>query len=234
MLHDIIYILKPDIETEELKYSLRSVEANFPHRFVWFICGQPKGFIPDRAIKHAQTGSSKWELIRSSMLTAVKEPELSDEFYLFNDDFFIMKPVTEPFTNMVDGTLSERIEQFRQEFAWLSPYARTLLKAKEELKILGKGEANFDVHLPMLFKKNLVTQSLMQCSSPQMRSIYGNLNDIPYIQHKDVKVFDMDYVPIDPDYLSTNDNTFKQGKVGEYIRTQFPKPSRFERGECHG
>ena len=59
-------------------------------------------------------------------------------------------------------------------------------------------------------------------------------NDIPYTQHKDVKVFDMDYVPIDPDDLSTNDNTFKQGKVGEYIRAQFPKPSRFERGESHG
>ena len=40
-MRDIVYIIKDDLPTTELKYSLRSVEANFPHRLVWFVGGKP-------------------------------------------------------------------------------------------------------------------------------------------------------------------------------------------------
>ena len=30
-LNDVVYILRPDIESTELVYSLRSIEKNFPH-----------------------------------------------------------------------------------------------------------------------------------------------------------------------------------------------------------
>ena len=43
-----------------------------------------------------------------------------------------------------------------------------------------------------------------------------------------MKVYDLESVPDDRDYLSTNDKTFHEGKVGEYIREVFNKPSRFE------
>ena len=110
------------------------------------------------------------------------------------------------------------------------PYggARTLYKAREELKSLKKGEVNFDVHMPMLINKELMKRSINLCSSPQMRSVYGNINSIAFVEHKDVKWFDRETVPEDPDYLSTNDDTFKESKVGEYIRSCFPEPSRFE------
>lgn len=225
---DIIYILGEQPSYEELRYSLRSIEQNFPHGLVWFVGAQPRGFKPDRAIKHIQSGENKWQKIRSSMYRAVEQEELSDEFFLFNDDFFVMQPFEGKFTNYADGTLSDRIEQFRQENPWLSPYARTLFKAREELKSLKKGEVNFDVHLPMLFKKDLVIKSINLCSSPQMRSVYGNINQIDYVEHKDVKHFDMKTVPICPDFLSTNDDVFANGKVGEYIRSCFPERCKYE------
>ena len=43
-----------------------------------------------------------------------------------------------------------------------------------------------------------------------------------------MKVYGLDVVPEDPDLLSTDDDSFTKGKVGEYIRTVFNKPSRFE------
>ena len=225
---DIVYILRPDIEPEELRYSLRSLK-NLPHRFVWFVGGQPKGFKPDRSLPHVQTGDSKWDKIRSSMYKAIEQEELSDEFFLFNDDFFVMQPFKGEFINYIDGTLSDRIEQFRQENPWLSPYARTLYKANEELKALGiKEPKNFDVHLPMLINKEQAKATIKLCSSPQMRSVYGNLSKCKMVQHDDVKVFDLKTVPEDPDYLSTNDDIFRDGKVGEYIRSCFPEPSRYE------
>ena len=227
-LNDIVYILKPKHDADELVYSLRSIEKNFPHRFVWFVGGQPEGLTPDRALPHIQTGADKWERIRSSMLRVATEPELSPEFFLFNDDFFVMKPQRGKFVNFADRTLDWRIEELRKEHPWLNPYGRTVYKANEELKIHGHTTHNFEVHLPMLFEKAKVL-SVLTCSSPQMRSIYGNVNGVKFTQKDDVKVYDFDTVPEDADYLSTNDETFKKGKVGEFIRQTFTEPSRFER-----
>ena len=224
---DIVYILKPELDTDELRYSLRSVEKNFPHRKIFFVGGQPKGFKPDGKIEHKQTGANKWEHIRSSMYKVLDCEDITDDFYLFNDDFFVMKPVKK-FVNMCDGTLTRRIEELVSDCKGLNPYAKTLLKAREELKTLGCTEMNYDLHTPMLINKKMARTSVNKCSSPQMRSIYGNINRIPYVIHPDVKVYGLDVVPEDPDLLSTDDDSFTKGKVGEYIRTVFDKPSRFE------
>ena len=226
-LNDVVYILRPDIEGQELVYSLRSVEKNFPHKRVWFVGGQPKNLKPDIALPHKQQGIDKWDRIRSSMWAVVNDERLTDDFYLFNDDFFVMKPVKGKFVNFADRTLTQRYDELAAKHNWPYPYERTLYKAREELKSLGKGEVNFEVHLPMLMNKQLVISSIYKCSSPQMRSIYGNYNEIEYIQRDDVKVYDLETVPEDADYISTNDETFK-GKVGEYIRSCFTEPSRFE------
>ncbi len=226
---DIVYILKDEFNCEELRYSLRSVEKNFPHRFVWFVGGQPKGFHPDRAIQHKQVGSTKWDMIKSSMWKAVENEEVSDDFFLFNDDFFVMKKFKGKFVNYVDMTLAERIDELRRNVhPWLNPYGRTLFKAEQELLSLGCPTMNYDVHLPMVFNKELFKASINKCSSPQMRSVYGNLNVVPFVIHQDVKVYDMETVPDDPDFLSTDEDVFEKGRVGAYIRKQFPTPSRWE------
>ena len=226
MPNDIIYILKDDIETEELKYSLRSVEKNFPHNRVWFVGGQPKGLTPDIALPHKQVGNNKWNLIKSSMFRAIEDPRLTEEFFLFNDDFFVMRPFEGTFVNFVDGTLERRIDELHSSVG-LNPYTRTLYKMEQELKALHYPTMNYDVHLPMLLEKSKVGV-VNRCSSPQMRSAYGNINRVPYIVRPDVKVYDLESVPEDADFLSTNDKTFQDGKVGEYIREQFRTKSRFE------
>lgn len=228
MPNDIIYILKADIETDELKYSLRSVEKNFPINRVWFVGGQPEDLEPDKRIRHVQIGSSKWELIRSSMWKAVNTEDLTEDFFLFNDDFFVMKPVdTDSFRNFVDGTLERRIDELHSE-SGMNAYTRTLFKLEQELMTMHEPTMNYDVHLPMLLNKEQVRSTLYKCSSPQMRSAIGNINRLPFVIHPDVKVYDLESVPKNETYLSTNDETFRKGKVGEYIRKTFRKPSRFE------
>ena len=228
MKRDVVYILKRELDTDELKYSLRSVEKNFPINRVWFIGGQPKGFQNIVRLQHEQIGNCKWELIRSSMWKAVNAEDLTEEFFLFNDDFFIMKPVdTDSFINFVDGTLSRRIDELHTEHG-MNPYCRTLFKLEQELRTMHEPTMNFDVHLPMLLNKEQVKATLYKCSSPQMRSAIGNLNRLPFVVHNDVKVYDLESVPVDETYLSTNDDTFNKGKVGKYIRETFATKSRFE------
>ena len=228
MNRDIVYILKDDIATEELRYSLRSIEQNFPHRFVWFVGGQPKGLKPDRLLRHTQFGANKWLKIKSSMLEVVKQEELSDEFFLFNDDFFVTKPLEKEFVNFTDRTLADRIEDFRKENPHLNRYAMSLVQTEEELKAQGYGTLNFEVHLPMLFEKNKVETALCSCFSPQMRSIYGNITGCKVIDRRDVKVNSLNDIPYGMDFVSTNDKTFVFGNVGQYIRDLFKEPSRFE------
>jgi len=225
-LLDVVYVLKPDIEPEELRYSLRSVEKNFPHRKVWFVGSKPEGFEPDAAIYHTQTGNSKPLLIKSSLWEVIRNDEVTENFFWFNDDFFVMKPVKK-FIDIVDGDLDRRICELHREQG-PSPYCRLLIKAQQELMINKKPTMNFDVHYPMLINKELARNSINKCSSPQFRSIYGNFNNIPYVVHPDCKVYDYETIPKDETYLSTNDDTFKNGKVGEYIRNTFTEPSRFE------
>ena len=228
MKRDVVYILKRELDTDELKYSLRSVEKNFPIGKVWFIGGQPKGFQNVVRLQHEQIGNCKWELIRSSMWKAINAEDLTEEFFLFNDDFFIMKPVdTDSFINFVDGTLSRRIDELHTEHG-MNPYCRTLFKLEQELRTMHEPTMNFDVHLPMLLNKEQVKATLYKCSSPQMRSAIGNLNRLPFVIHPDVKVYDLESVPVDETYLSTNDDTFDKGKVGKYIRETFATKSRFE------
>lgn len=226
-MRDVIYILRDELRTDELRYSLRSIERNFPHRMVWFVGSAPKGYKPDRVLKHRQFGINKWDRIRSSMFEVIKQPELTEEFYLFNDDFFVMKPFEGEFVNYVDRTLNDRINEFKAENN-MNCYAQTLVDARDELASMGYNTMNFEVHMPMLFKKGQVFEAVTKCPSPQMRSIYGNVTGCPYQQHKDVKIRQADGVPTDMDFLSTSDKSFLYGEVGAYIRKVFDKECRYE------
>ena len=48
-MSDIVYLLREG-ENDELRYSLRSVERNFPHDRVIFYGGKPDGIEPDEYI----------------------------------------------------------------------------------------------------------------------------------------------------------------------------------------
>lgn len=230
---DIVYILKNDIGTgpDELRYSLRSVAENFPVRYVWFVGGVPEGFKPDKIIKHEQRGGTKWERAKSSLIEACKNKELSDEFYLFNDDFFVLRKPQGEFINMTDGTIGRRIaEIIRNNKGGTSAYTRGLEDLQYRLKRKGKDVISFAVHVPLLVNKRDMLELLTGRDAHfSFRSLYGNMYEVPYIYHKDVKIYNMTATPGDDwDYLSTTEQSFAFGAVGEYIRDRFPDPCEFE------
>ena len=226
---DIVYILKDGIVPDELTYSLRSVDQNFPHRKVWFVGAQPEGLYPDGHIVHTQVGYSKWERVRSSLLEVIRNEDITEDFYLFNDDFFVMKPVRN-FIDFTDGSLDRRIRELTSRVGQ-SSYTRLLKRAREELTIEGCDIMSFAVHAPMKLNRHKLELIVTKYEGLGFRSMYGNIYRIPYIYHEDVKIYNNDIEPsADMDFISTSDGSFKDGKVGEYIRERFVKPSRFERG----
>lgn len=226
-MYDIVYVLKDNPPTEELRYSLRSL-VNFPHREVWFVCGVPDGIKPDHQIRHEQRGASNWQKSTSSVYLACLEKGLTEDFWLFNDDFFVMKPV-KSMKPVYNGTLYRRIQELEERNFGKTLYSRELEKDYRMLMEEGYKTLNYSVHMPMLINKKKALQLLDKYPNlPSFRSLYGNYWDIGGVNRKDCKVLSHTEVPKNTRFLSTTDTAFQYGKVGEYIRECFPEKSRFE------
>lgn len=228
MKRDVVYILRENIDSYELRYSLRSIDENFPHRKVWFVGGQPSDLMPDGRIRHKQKGITKWDRVKSSLKEIVKNGDITDEFFLFNDDFFVMSEQSENFINFSNGTLEKRVLDIRKRTGRVSNYVRSLDLIRHKLIMRGFDSVSFAVHLPMLLDKEKVKHTLEVFDEPMFRSIYGNINRISYIYHEDVKIYDNITKPQFEDYCSTTEVSFRDGAVGKIIRERFDKPSRFE------
>lgn len=231
MMYDIVYVLKNDIESEEIRYSLRSVDQNFPHRKVFFFGGKPKGLEPDVMVEFKQSGNNKWEKVRNSLIRVCKTEELTEDFFLFNDDFYVLQPASEDFINFSDGSLEWRAQDIYNRTGKNSGYIHQLRNTATILRARGYDAKSFVLHIPMLINRKTALEVLNTPNlTPMFRSLYGNIANIPCIYHKDVKISNLTDIPgEDWDYLSSSDKSFSEGEVGKWIKNRFNTPSRFEK-----
>ena len=230
-MHDIVYLLKPG-PNEELRYSLRSVEKNFEHGRVIFVGGKPSDITPDVFIEVAQTGPTKWANTRRNLMMAVQDSRISEDFWLFNDDFFIMADYDKTQAEF-DGELMAHIEEVEQRHGMLqSRYTKLLRSLHKTLTDAGiENPKNYAIHRPMLINKRKARETLERFpAEPMFRALYGNINQIGGHEVKDCK-----FTPwLKPStkgatVISTEDNSFATGAIGRKIRASFPEPSRWEK-----
>lgn len=222
---DVVYILKKDVQPDELRFSLRSVERNFPFNRVFFFCGRPEGINPDVYVPFEQLGATKWEKATSTY-RKICESDVSEDFWLFNDDFFIMERIDDlPY--MYKGTLKERIDDLRERRG-NSSYCMNLEGARLELESLGFDSLDYALHIPMLINKQKALETLNTFKSPMFRSLYGNYAEVGGIKADDVKIYNASLPVQGQTLISTADASFKYGRVGKIIRDRFTEPSRWE------
>ena len=233
MKNDIVYFVKNTNENEELVYSLRSVDKNFPHNKVWFFGGCPKGLKPDIHIPVVQNSGSKYQNVRDMIQKAIMNPDLTDDFYLFNDDFYVMSKVSYV-VPAVNGSLYFLIRKLQKKYGegYLMGYRNRLKNTVNALKRAEKDCLNYELHIPMLINKDKAIRIFNAFDNTvAFRSTYGNYYGIARTIHPDVKIIDDDKT-YDPDihnvFMSSSDYTWNNGLVGEYVRSKFPEPSRFE------
>lgn len=229
-IYDVVYILKIDAKPEELRYSLRSIEKNLEHGNVWFVCGQPVGLYPDNSIRMIQKGILKWERARSSLIAVCKNKDVSEKFWLFNDDFFVLKPVEDE-TPFFGGTLRDHILHVEHRYNdKRTGYSRALRYCEQVLKDSDHTTFDYALHIPMLVEKAKMLEALETFPDcPMFRSLYGNYAEIGGTQHKDVKIDNVtNRIPNGADYVSTNDTSFNYGEVGRQIRRMFPEKCKYE------
>lgn len=226
---DIVYFVKDEPINEELRYSLRSVAKNFPHRNVWFYGGCPDDLQPDRWAYIKQNARSKWGNTSGLLRNACANEGISENFVLFNDDFFVMKPI-ESLPYYSDGSLEKRIKELWTRNPGGSVYITRMQLTKKMLTQEQFPTENYAMHMPMIINRREMQETFKKFPDGEMwRSLYGNHHRKPVEYMKDCKIYSRDEMPpTDTPFLSTTDASFLYGKVGEYIREIFPKPSRFE------
>lgn len=229
-MYDIVYILKKDVKPEELRYSLRSVCANFPYRKIWFYCGKPDGITPDEYVPFEQKGVMTWEKTTSTVEAICKNNNITENFWLFNDDFYIMQPV-EDMPTYYDRTLFRRIQQIEKRRKGASSlYSMQLRATRDALQDMGYKTFNYAVHMPMLINRKKGLAVIEKHPKLHMfRSVYGNVCNIGGEQHSDVKIVQKDIKPKeDCDFLSTGDTPMTETEVGRFIMAKFPNPCKYE------
>ena len=158
---------------------------------------------------------------------ACKNSNISSNFWLFNDDFFVMEQVEKP-TNYYNGDLYKRIVQLEDSYHGITPYTEQLRNMCKELESMGLPTLNYTLHVPILINKKNMIELLNMTDCPMFRSLYGNFVRLKAKKSTDVKIVSKEKKYKGGIYLSTDDNSFN-GIVGQQIKDTFPDRCKYER-----
>ena len=227
---DIVYLVKDTETNEELVYSLRTL-VNIPHDKVFLVGGCPKEINKENII-HIPTRQTpdKHKNTTLSLQIACLDERISEEFILMNDDFFILKPIHNPHTelNLNRGTIREVLNECsKQNGAYASSYIIGMRQTMIFLEDLGiKDPLSYELHIPTVMAKNRVLQAfrlpgIRSLRVMHKRSIYGNLFQKGGQKTADVKIRRKDdKINRESKFLSTADDTWPI--VKPFIHGLFP------------
>lgn len=220
-----VFPVGPGERNDPLRYSLRSLDRHAPGVRVILAGFRPRWVTGVEHVPVAQPYRSWGNVVR--ILRAVCSHRLvPEEFVLFNDDFFALRPVTRV-PLLYCGTLEDLASQRGWNGGW---YGDAL--ANTQALLHGSGYArplSYDrVHQPMPVYRGTMASVLDRAGpNPVLhRSLYGNTvgGGFPGV---DVKArFRDDPLPGGV-WASTAPGAWR-GVAGERVRALFCEPSRFE------
>lgn len=228
--NDIVYFLREG-DNEELRYSLRSVMKNFPHRKIWFYGGKPDWLITENYV-YVNQWKNKWGNVHMMLKQVCENENITPNFYIFNDDFFVMDKVEE-FQNIYDGDLLRYFYILEKQFGVngsdyiirLRKMINALLEFNPYIEL-----KNYATHTPFLVNKSDMKDTLQKFPDIIMyRCLYGNIKNIGGINQSDHKYNRYDIDKINNTFISTSDHSFNHMNVGKLIRETFQEPTIYER-----
>ena len=200
--------------SRELEYSIKSLK-NVPHDGVFIIGDKPDYDVPATIIapEPHQTPHNAYVDVFMKHYTACIEID-ADWLLMFNDDIFCLSPYN--FKMYDRGSITEHIAERRRNDA----YKTMLQNTYDYLVANGETTKDYTTHTPFLYKRknllaliNQVMPEIKRGKALSIRTLYGNIFNVPSETIKDVKNPEVyEGLPI----LSTNEHTF-MGPLGKYI-----------------
>lgn len=235
---DLVYPLSPGpLDYSELRYSLRSVEANTGAQRVHFFGGRPDWLKTGLHVKTHQP-YDKWTNARIQLRLMLESTEVSDPFWFMNDDFYFLDPVGDAPPIWHGGPFGKWLEDLGPRYT----NSQYMKDAKQTISaLLGQGVRDpicWSLHTPIPVYKSIMHEALAidlrHDRKLHLRTLYGNLardllemNGAIMAPYHDVK----QTTKPKPGqvYASTSNSTWDKGALGRHIRERFPNPSRWER-----
>lgn len=230
---DVVYFVKDGARNEELRYSLRSVCKNLiGFKRVWIFGGCPRDITPDVRVRVQQEGDTKWDKVHTMFRMAAENKEITDNFILFNDDFFVMQP-TDRIDTMYRCSLDDYIAIIEKKNRnHPTAYTKLLRECRDKLSSLGKTQLCYELHTPFIFNKKKLLKLLDDYPDQHCtRTMYGNIYGIGGKRHNDVKIFDtnpsFDYE--NSRFLSTEDSIVNvNNDIWRWMKKALDKRSKYE------
>lgn len=231
-MNDIVIPVRRGENNEELRYCLRSIAENLPHRNIIITGYKPKWITGVTYIASDPRSENKYVRVGKNIAAAVEWPETSEWFTLFNDDMFVLE-------RMEDIQMTHRGYMISMIKTTMPPQQReSMLLTYNVLKHMEiEKPLNFEVHAPMMINKADMLAVILKIrrgdfseSALQLRSMYGNMKDLKGMEIADPKISRRDLFAYDPEFpiISTTDESFNHGLAGEEIRARFPHKCRYE------
>lgn len=216
---DFVYICR-DGDNEELRYSIRSVAANFPNNNIWVVGGKPDWY--SGKYIHVPQSGTKQENARNNLKAVIDTPPISDNFVLMNDDFFITMSID--YLDHFHGGLLSNLIEFKKAARASLGYVNLLEATHLKLVEAGISEPlNYELHVPMMMNKDKLNSVI---DYPLWRSAYGNVHDVGGREIRDVKMRPEPIDGLPRPFASTEDDSFEFAR--HILEIMFPKKSKYE------
>ena len=236
---DVVYIIRPWFyDCIELRYSLRSLK-NFEYDRVIVVGHKPKWVTNVIHYPVEDVTPDKFKNVRNKYKFICNKKEISDDFLLMHDDWYILRPIKE-IKYYILWSLKDYTAQVKARL-WT---AVRYFKAIETVYKLFPDWDCFDVHCPIVFNKKKLDYILKRYKYPMAsrRSIYCNHYKIKWESLPNIdwrkKVRDVKYKRWDNTiyrkwqlFLSTDDSVIRD-KPLEFVKMMnkfFPEKSNYEK-----
>jgi len=219
---------------------MRSIHQNLGDLEEVVIAGYIPPWVQKALLVPVASMENKYRSAEANLRQACLSSLISDPFYLFNDDFFLMQPYPDGIPVMHWGSLEERVQEFRAAYRE-GKYTNGMTQTWEFLKQLlppWRRLRSYELHTPLLVEKQKMLHVLSlrprHIEDFHLRTVYGNLF-LRGSQSDDVKVYlsTQDAVYEKWPMISTTDSVFRSHPAGDYIRRTFPTPSPYEATTSH-
>jgi hypothetical protein len=237
---DIVYILAnaSKWQNNEIRYSLRSIEKNLDLKIgrIYIVGFMPK-FIQDLEVSNIDVQDKYTNKLQNAVRkikAACNNYHITDRFILMNDDFFIMKKVSE-IKYWSKGSLKGSMARHKTKGGY---YYKAIKETKELLEGMGiKNPTDYEIHAPIIIEKTkfLEIDKKMNLEEKGLlfRSIYGNLTGAKRDVVPDVKIFNIGAKGMEKykDYkiISTGNKVVMDPKFQKWLKVKFKKVSKYEK-----
>jgi len=203
--------------TEELRYTIRALAKHLPYRNLW----TAGTYTPWLTCPHINVpnGGGKYEHAHAVLMAVLDSDQLADDVILADDDMFLLEPLA-TLPAYYNWTLDQAPIRGRRQ------------ALNDTMRLVGTNAPCREIHAPSVVNRSRLKQQFDDINlSPDRkarlmwRTIHAN--GTPQ-RMADTKVRLKNEAPSSSLWVSTHTDSWN-GLAGEFIRAQFPEPSRYER-----